>query len=226
MLKKILALSIAAAVIPQAASAALIVTPTMSFEGVADSTPLAGLGIYNDAAHFHTTFSGGGTVLRSVDIGGSGAFPGKPSPDFPDPHPTAVTTTATSIALLVGDAGGATELTFSYSALAAFSLFVDGSTVGITIPKFGNVGCGDSPFTGGPYNLCDWTTLTFKFGSAAHSFAFSGATGQQLLDDFILRRPDVAASGVPEPATFGLLALGLAASVASRRRKPPHTRAA
>ncbi|MBI3367159.1 MAG: PEP-CTERM sorting domain-containing protein [Burkholderiales bacterium] len=227
MSKKLLALSLvaAAAALPQLASAT-ITSSTITFEGLADETAMATAPLataYNDTAHFHTTFSGGGATRTSKDIGGVGLFPGVLGPDITDPadvHSEVLRATAADILFSVAD--GVTELTFSYAAKFGFSVSADGVDAG----AFGatdNLDCPASPVLGvGTYNLCDWTTVTLSFASAVHSFVFSGGTagaGFILFDDLIFSRPDAPASGVPEPTTYSLIGLGLVGALASRRRK-------
>ena len=194
-----------------AAVSASAATTVLTFEGIADETPV---GTFY-APDF--TFSPATLALVDEDAGGTGNFANEPSAN------TIMFFTDANNAILNATNGFDTGFSFFYTSSTAASVSVwsgfDGT--GILLGTINLVaqyadGCVGDP-TGG---YCNFTNAGVAFSGIAHSINFGGTAGQTGYDNITFGSA-VAQGGVPEPASWALMLGGFGAiggAMRSRRK--------
>ena len=214
LIRTLVAAAALAAAVP--AFAAVVV---LDFEGIANNTSVGDY--YNGtgpaAKNFGIHFSDATLALVDADAGGGGNFANEPSPD------TIMFFLAANNAVLDVAAGFTTGFSFFYTSSTAATINVyDGlgatgnilGTLTLTAQFTGN-NCKGDP-TG---QFCNWTAVGVAFAGTAKSIDFGGTANQTGYDN-ITFGTDVPVGNAPEPSTYALMALGLAAiGTVSRRRK-------
>ncbi len=187
--------------------------PTLiDFEGVTSFASVADF--YNggtDSAgasggDFGVSFTGAALALKNDELG----------PYFSHaPTPGTVMFATDASALMNVASGFVDELSFYYSASSsAFDvvtiysgLDASGSVLGsVSLTQNAQLdGCSDSPF-------CNWQRIALTFAGVGQSISFGGNAGNVAYDN-------VAIAAVPEPETYAMLGLGLAAVILAVRRQ-------
>ncbi|MCD2516450.1 PEP-CTERM sorting domain-containing protein [Massilia sp. G4R7] len=191
---------------------------TLSFEGVGDihniDTYYAGGTDTNGASGADHGIVFGSSFLGMIDTdaGGSGLFVNNPS--------------GTTVATWLD--GNDTAITVLGGFEKGFSLFYGALSAGYVNIYEGQNGTGELLATLDlsansaacrDFNnlICNFTKASIAFEGFARSVVFFGQAADIALDDLTFG-VDAASGDVPEPATLGLTALGLAGLIAARRK--------
>ena len=214
LLKTLVAAAALAATVPTFAAVVVL-----DFEGIGNLTPVGDY--YNGAGpaakNFGVHFSPATLAIVDADAGGTGNFANEPSPS------TIMFFLDANNAVLDFAAGFTTGFSFFYTSSTAATVTVyDGldktgnvlGTLTVAAQFTGNNCVGDPTGT-----FCNWTAVGVAFAGVAKSIDFGGTANQTGYDN-ITFGSDVPVGNAPEPSTYALMALGLAAiGTVSRRRK-------
>lgn len=208
--------SIAAAAALLAALPAFAANTLIDFEGVTSFASVAdyynggsdGAGV--SGVNLGLAFSGAALALSNDGLADS------PSGNYFSNAPSAgsVMFVADSSAVLNVAKGFTGEISFYYSAVSSefdvvqiySGLDASGSSLGsVSLSRNAQLGgCGDSPY-------CNWQQITLSFAGTGQSISFGGV-GNVAFDN-------IAITAVPEPETYGMMALGLAGLMVAMRRQ-------
>jgi len=202
----------AAALALLAAAPAFAQTVTLDFEGAAGYVNTIGEfynggtdGLGHTGPNYGVSFTEAAVALSNDELG----------PYYANaPTPLTVMYAFDSSALMNVASGFAGRLTFAYSSLQnsldAVNIYsgLNGTgTLLASVSLFGNasVGCTETTF-------CNFDLTSVMFAGTGHSISFGGSAGEVLFDDITI-------TAVPEPSTYLMLALGLAAVGVVKRRR-------
>jgi len=206
----------AAAAFALPAQAAVI---TLDFEGAGDQAQL--LDFYNggtdsmgnSGTNFGVGFGPNALSIIDQDAGGTGNIANEPTP-------STVLFFLTGTAVLNFDAGFTDGFSFFYTSSTSATVNVydglnaTGNLLGsIDLNAQFNDNCSGDPSG----SFCNWTAAGVAFAGTAKSIDFGGTVNQTAYDNITFGS---SVPTIPEPSTYGLMALGMAAiGVAARRRR-------
>lgn len=215
--------SLAAAAVLAALAGPVAADPVLlTFEGVGDLNAIGTFYGGGAGTNFGVGFSAPAQALVDSDADGSGDFANAPSPD------TIMVLSAEPNAVMNHAAGFAGGLSFWYSSTsAAFvavhsELDLGGVQLATAVLRPSN----DDDCPVGPSGkFCSWNAVNLSFVGIARSVNFRSPAGATGWDDIafnslgsVIER-DLVLTPVPEPGTWAMMLLGLAAAVGSARCK-------
>ena len=197
-----------------AAAPAFAQTVTLDFEGAAGYVNTIGDfynggtdGLGQSGPNYGVSFTDGAVALSNDDLGPY--YAGAPSP-------LTVMYAFDSTATMNVAAGFTTGLSFSYSALQAgigavgiYSGLNGTGSLLASVNLLGNASTGCSSVA-----FCHFDLASVQFAGIGHSVTFAGNFGEVLYDNIGL-----TVAAVPEPSTYLLMALGVAAIGFAKRRR-------
>lgn len=206
-------LALAAALTVGSVSAAPIV---LTFEGIGNLNPVANFYNGGGGTNYGVSFSQATLAIIDADAGGSGNIANEPSPS------TVMFFLDANNAVLNFAAGFDTGFAFLYSSSTAASVRVydglnaTGNLLGtLSLTAQYNSNCQGDPSG----QFCNWTDVGVAFSGIAKSIDFGGTANQTAFDN-ITFGASTAVNPIPEPSTYALMAMGLAAvGWTARRRK-------
>jgi hypothetical protein len=201
-------------------------TVVLTFEGLQDNEEILTYfdgGTGSDGSgpgpNYGITFGSDSLALIQDSAGGTGNFEGNPSGDatmyfLSGPGdimnvPAGFTTGFSFYYSAVNDPGTVTV----WSGLNGTGTLLQTLDLAVT-PK----GYPTPPCTDAAEDFCPWFPIGVTFSGTAESVNFSGTANEIGFDEITLGSA-TAGGGVPEPAAFGLVGLGLASLVIFRRQR-------
>jgi hypothetical protein len=199
-----------------AASTAQAAPVVLTFEGIGHLAPVGDY--YNGGAgpNYGISFSSNSLVCLDQDAGGGCNIANEPSGE------AGMFFLSGSAATMNVAAGFEDGFSFFYTAAVAATVRVyDGlNGTGNLLAVLELSAQNSQNCTGDPNGIyCNWTAIGVEFDGIARSVDFGGSANFVVFDDITLGAAIPGETTVPEPATLMLLAGGLGAMTALRRRQ-------